>query len=356
MNIQNAILCRRFFSGVAYTAMQSVFFIYLQNNKGFDTSQIATAFSLLVFASQAFSLFAGVWGDRFGRSKMMLLGCLMDAVAYVLLLTTDYYPFLLLATFFFGLGSTLFGTNARALLLSTAADNYQDKAKAQGRFLRIQSLASMSAPLLALPFLHFQLPEMLIGLSCAIEVSMLLFMLVAVKETPCKVRSTPFRFQNIKQVLSKRFVFAHLLLFIPLAMSTSFYIIFPYIFSNLLDNPESIPVAFFINNLIAVLFQARFTRKLDFGVVKLTYIAPLLVITLIVPWFYVIDFLSFMTAYLYLVIFAFVSLFANTAMANMLVKLDKGVNQGLMFGTSKLILAGTTTLVMNIIPIVFLIW
>ncbi|OOF67215.1 MFS transporter [Rodentibacter caecimuris] len=356
MNIQNVILWRRFFSGVAYTAMQSVFFIYLQNNKGFDTAQIASAFSLLVFASQAFSLFAGMWGDRFGRSKIMLVGCLMDSLAYILLITTDDYPLLLLATFFFGFGSTLFGTNARALLLSTAADNYQDKAKAQGRFLRIQSLASMFAPLLALPFLHFQLPEMLIWVSCGIEVSMLIFMLCSVKDTPCKVQAGRFSFNQIKQVLSKRFVFAHLLLFIPLAMSTSFYVIFPYIFSNLLDSPESVPLAFFINNLIAVIFQNRFSRKLDFGVVKLTYIAPLLVITLAVPWFYVIDFLSFATAYIYLVIFAFVSLFANTAMANMLVKLDKGINQGLMFGTSKLILAGTTTLVMNVIPFVFLIW
>ncbi|MCX2961418.1 MFS transporter [Rodentibacter caecimuris] len=356
MNIQNVILWRRFFSGIAYTAMQSVFFIYLQGNKGFDTAQITTAFSLLVFASQVFSLFAGYWGDRFGRSKMMLIGCLMDAIAYILLITTDYYPLLLLTTFFFGLGSTLFGTNARALLLSTAANNYQDKAKAQGKFLRIQSLASMFAPLLALPFLQFQLPEMLIWVSCGIEVAMLIFMLLTVQETSCTVRATRFRLSHIRQVLSKRFVFAHLLLFIPLAMGTSFYIIFPYIFSNLLDNPESIPIAFFINNLIAVLFQSHFSRKLSFGVVKLTYIAPLLVITLIVPWFYVIDFLSFITAYIYLIIFAFVGLFANTALANMLVKLDKGINQGLMFGTSKLILAGTTALVMNIIPVVFLIW
>lgn len=356
MNIQNVILWRRFFSGVAYTAMQSVFFIYLQTNKGFDTAQIASAFSLLVFASQAFSLFAGVWGDRFGRTKIMFLGCVMDALAYILLITTDNYPLLLLATFFFGFGSTLFGTNARALLLSTATNNYQEKAKAQGRFLRIQSLASMFAPLLALPFLHFQLPEMLIWVSCGIEVAMLIFMLFGVQDAPCKVQSSAFQFRQIKRVLSKRFVFTHLLLFIPLAMGTSFYVIFPYIFSNLLDNPESVPIAFFINNLIAVIFQSHFSRKLNFGVVKLTYIAPLLVVTLVVPWFYVIDFLSFATAYFYLVIFAFVSLFANTAMANMLVKLDKGTNQGLMFGTSKLILAATTTLVMNVIPYIFLIW
>lgn len=80
-------------------AMQSVFFIYLQFYKGFETSQIATAFSLLVFTSQAFSLFAGSWGDSFGRYPIMMLGCLLDALAYILLLTTKNYPLLLLATF-----------------------------------------------------------------------------------------------------------------------------------------------------------------------------------------------------------------------------------------------------------------
>lgn len=58
MEIQTVILWRRFFSRLAYTAMQSVFFIYLTKYKGFDTTQITSAFSLLVFTSPAFSLFA----------------------------------------------------------------------------------------------------------------------------------------------------------------------------------------------------------------------------------------------------------------------------------------------------------
>lgn len=38
MEIQKVILWRRFFSGLAYTAMQSVFFIYLTKYKGVDTT------------------------------------------------------------------------------------------------------------------------------------------------------------------------------------------------------------------------------------------------------------------------------------------------------------------------------
>ncbi|VTR50989.1 transport system permease [Actinobacillus pleuropneumoniae] len=66
----------------------------------------------------------------------MMLGCLLDALGYILLLTTNHYGLLLLATFCFGLGSTLFSTNARAFLLSNADDGYASKTKAQGKFLK----------------------------------------------------------------------------------------------------------------------------------------------------------------------------------------------------------------------------
>lgn len=356
MDVQNLILWRKFFSGLAYTAMQSVFFIYLQYYKGFEADQIATAFSLLVFASQAFALFAGSWGDRFGRSAVMLLGCLLDAIAYILILTTHHYGFLLLATFCFGLGSTLFSTNARAFLLSHSADNYASKAHAQGRFLKISSLASMVAPLLALPFIYFRKAEWLIWLSCIIEVAMLIFMLKSTPKSECQnVQKETFHFSQLKEVLNKRFIFAHILLFIPLGMGTAFYVIFPYIFTNLLDRQSLVSVAFFLNNLIAVLLQSYFSRKLNFGVAKLVYIAPVLIILLFLPWFYTLQALSEVTAFVYLIVFAIISLFANTTLANILVKLDKGKNQGLMFGMSKMILAITTAGIMNALPYVFLV-
>lgn len=357
MNTQDMILWRRFFSGLAYTAMQSVFFVYLQYYKGFEADQITSAFSLLVFASQAFSLFAGSWGDRFGRSWVMMLGCILDAAAYILLLTTHSYPFLLLATLFFGLGSTLFSTNARAFLLTHAQDNYASKTRAQGRFLRISSLASMVAPLLSLPFIYYRKAEWLIWLSCAIELTMVAVMAKTLSfKAECEsIQGGRFKFNQLKSVLTKRFLFAHFLLFIPLGLGTAFYVIFPYIFTNLLDRQELVSIAFFINNLIAVLLQSYFSKKINFGIAKLIFISPVLIIFMFLPWFYSLQYLSIYTAFIYLMIFSVISLFANTALANMLVKLDKGENQGLMFGASKMILAVTTTGVMNALPYVFLV-
>ncbi|NBB66413.1 MFS transporter [Mannheimia haemolytica] len=341
-------------------AMQSVFFIYLQFYKGFETSQIATAFSLLVFTSQAFSLFAGSWGDSFGRYPIMMLGCLLDALAYILLLTTKNYPLLLLATFFFGLGSTLFSTNARAFLLANiqdTGDSYQLKTKAQGKFLKVSSLSAMVAPLLTIPFIFYRKAEWLIWISCCIEIIMLFVMFkTAPKTHECaNGQCERFKFGALKGILNEQFIFVHLLLFIPLGLGSAFYIIFPYIFTNLLDKPELVSVSFFVNNLIAVLLQSDFSRKLNLTVHKLIYIAPILIILQIMPWFYALQWLSTITAFLYLVIFATITVYANTALSNMLVKLDNGKNQGLMFGSSKLILAITTLGVMNVLPYIFLI-
>lgn len=356
MNMQGMILWRRFFSGLAYTAMQSVFFIYLQHYKGFESAQIATAFSVLVFTSQAMALPAGYLGDRYGRTLIMTLGCLLDSLAYIFLLGSEQYGSMMLATFCFGFGSTLFSTNARAFMISnTENDNYSSKTQAQGKFLKISSLASMTAPLLALPFIHYQHADWLIWTSCAIELTMLLFMLKVVPKSDLRYASEPIRWADIKAVLSKRFIFAHILLFIPLGLGSSFYVIFPYIFTNMLDNNELIPIAFFLNNLIGVLLQSSLSKKVNFGVSKLVFISPFLLILLVVSWFMALNHISVITAFIYLVIFALVSLFTSTALANLLVRVEKAGRQGLLFGMSKLILSMTTALIMNIVPYIFLV-
>ncbi|ASU15381.1 Multidrug resistance protein MdtH [Actinobacillus pleuropneumoniae] len=86
--------------------MQTVFFIYLQK-KGLSNSEIAFSLSLLFFCNQALAILAGIWGDRYGLAKMMLLGCLLDVLAYIFFLSADNYGLLLLATTCFGLGSCL---------------------------------------------------------------------------------------------------------------------------------------------------------------------------------------------------------------------------------------------------------
>ena len=80
--------------------MQTVFFIYLQER--IKQQRNCLSLSLLFFCNQALAILAGIWGDRFGPGKMMLLGCFLDVIAYIFFLSADNYILLLIATTCFG--------------------------------------------------------------------------------------------------------------------------------------------------------------------------------------------------------------------------------------------------------------
>lgn len=354
MSLEKLLLWRRFISTLAYFALQSVFFVYLQG-KGLSNAQIAFSLSLLFFCSQSLAIFAGILGDRYGLAKIMLLGCLLDVIAYGFFLSAENYWVLLIATACFGVGSCLFSTNARACLLALAGEEYATKTRLQGKFLRVTSFSSMSAPLLAIPFISFGKVESLIWLCFALEATLFLFMAKPFYQMENATHLVKFRWGQIREIITKEFLTAHLWLFIPLSVASSFFVIFPYLFDNLLKMPEHTPIALFINGLMTVSLQATFSKHINLTPRQLRWIAPILAVGIVVPWFLTLKFLSPITAYLYLVIFTLIEVYALTAMANLLVKFDNGKNRGFIFGSSRLILSVLTMLVMNLIPQVFLI-
>lgn len=354
MQLQNLLLTRRFFSTLAFFSMQTVFFIYLQG-KGLSNSEIAFSLSLLFFCNQALAIVAGIWGDRYGLAKMMLLGCFLDVLAYIFFLSADNYWLLLLATTCFGLGSCLFGTNAKACLLALAGEQYAEKTRLQGKYLKVTSMSSMFAPLLVIPFIRFEHIEWLIWLCFAMEAVLFALMVKPFYQIQTVQTLVKFRFAQIREIITKEFLFVHLMLFIPLSIATSFFVIFPFLFDNKLGMPEHSPIALFVNGLLTVLLQSYFSRKINLTAAQTRWVAPLLAVGIIVPWFLTLHFLSVYTAYAYLVIFTIIEVYALTAMANLLVKFDNGTNRGFIFGASRLLLAIATVGVMNLIPHLFLI-
>ena len=71
-------------------------------------------------------------------------------------------------------------------------------------------------------------------------------------------------------------------------------------------------------------------------------------------WFITLKYISVVSAYIYLVIFTVIEVYALTAMANLLVKFDNGTNRGFIFGSSRLLLSIATVIVMNLVPHLFL--
>ena len=72
------------------------------------------------------------------------------------------------------------------------------------------------------------------------------------------------------------------------------------------------------------------------------------------PWFVGAVIVCLISAYIYLVIFTVIEVYALTAMANLLVKFDNGTNRGFIFGSSRLLLSIATVIVMNLVPHLFL--
>ena len=72
-----------------------------------------------------------------------------------------------------------------------------------------------------------------------------------------------FRFAQIKEIITKEFLLVHLMLFIPLSIATSFFVIFPFLFDNKLGVPEHSPIALFVNGLLTVSLQSYFSRKIN---------------------------------------------------------------------------------------------
>ncbi|WGE89235.1 MFS transporter [Actinobacillus arthritidis] len=354
MNLQKLLLIRRFFSTLAFFSMQTVFFIYLQK-KGLSNSEIAFSLSLLFFCNQALAILAGIWGDRYGLAKMMLLGCLLDVLAYIFFLSADNYGLLLLATTCFGLGSCLFGTNAKACLLALAGDEYSEKTRLQGKYLKVTSMSSMFAPLLVIPFIKLEQIELLIWVCFAMEAMLFALMIKPFYQIQTLQTLVKFRFEQIREIITKEFLFVHLMLFIPLSIATSFFVIFPFLFDNKLSAPEHSPIALFVNGLMTVSLQSYFSRKINLTAKQTVWVAPLLAMGIIVPWFITLHYISLCSAYVYLVIFTVIEVYALTAMANLLVKFDNGTNRGFIFGASRLLLSIATVVVMNLIPHLFLV-
>ena len=353
MNLQKLLLTRRFFSTLAFFSMQTVFFIYLQG-KGLSNSEIAFPLSLLFFCNQALAILAGIWGDHFGLAKMMLLGCFLDVIAYIFFLSADNYILLLIATTCFGLGSCLFGTNAKACLLVLAGEEYKEKTRLQGKYLKVTSMSSMFAPLLVIPFIKYNHIEWLIWVCFAMEAVLFALMVKPFYQIQTLQTLVKFRFAQIKEIITKEFLLVHLMLFIPLSIATSFFVIFPFLFDNKLGMPEHSPIALFVNGLLTVSLQSYFSRKINLTIKQTLGVAPILAVGIILPWFITLKYISLVSAYTYLVIFTVIEVYALTAMANLLVKFDNGTNRGFIFGSSRLLLSIATVIVMNLVPHLFL--
>ena len=101
--------------------------------------------------------------------------------------------------------------------------------------------------------------------------------------------------------------------------------------------------------LVGILSAGTSWNKLT-GSMRTFRIPSLFIFTLDIT----LKYISVVSAYIYLVIFTVIEVYALTAMANLLVKFDNGTNRGFIFGVARLLLSIATVIVMNLVPHLFL--
>ena len=119
----------------------------------------------------------------------------------------------------------------------------------------------MFAPLLVIPFIKYNHIESLIWVCFAMEAVLFALMVKPFYQIQTLQTLVKFRFAQIKEIITKEFLFVHLMLFIPLSIATSFFVIFPFLFDNKLGMPEHSPIALFCKWFVDCVITKLFFSK-----------------------------------------------------------------------------------------------
>jgi MFS family permease len=346
------ILIRRGVSSFTYATIGSFLYIYYERVVHLSIEQIGMLFASLLAVNQCFSLISGIVGDRFGAGKIMILGCTIDALSYVLLVLTQNFLMAMVSMIGIAVGGSLFSTNARAVLLELSEGDVERGSYLQGQFLMYSNLGAFLAPILAYVIIHKDAYALGIWFCAATEILLLILLITNKQLRAFKFTSAKkISFSLISQTLTKQFLKLHFLAMIPCAISSTFPILVPFIFGTTLNKPEHVSIAFFINGLLLVLLQnwASSTFLLRKWTGPALYLCALLMVvsvaaSVVSP--------SMVTGYLTLVIFTLGQLICATLVSNALVTLDRKENRALTYGVSKMFFAVTSSFLLNRAPVI----
>ena len=64
-----------------------------------------------------------------------------------------------------------------------------------------------------------------------------------------------------------------------------------------------------MNGLLTVSLQSYFSRKINLTIKQTLWVAPILAVGIILPWFITLKYISLLSAYIYLVIFTVIEVY-----------------------------------------------
>ena len=349
--IQAIIISRRLISSITYAAFLGIFYLYAQGIH-ISITLIPMMFSVLLLTNQGFALPAGMLGDRFGTHRLMLIGCAIDVLSYLILCLSSNVYLLTLGVVGLGLGGCIFSTNARAVLVMLS-ENSKITIISQGAFLRATNLGTVLGSLLALCFIWLSALYTLLIMCLILELLLCLFMLVKTPSFSChqKVNKKPDPTETWSGILNINFIKLHLFFCIPFALVAAFPVIFPYFFSTLLHSPEQVAMAQFFNGVLLVAIQQYVSQKMQLPLSEARWLFIACSTVLILLLSAVRLYPSIGSVYAFLIVFTILESLVITQFTNLLTLMGNLQNKSTTFGASKAILAISTPIIINFLPV-----
>ncbi len=104
------------------TFMLTPFLALYMSTKDFPATQIGIVLTSSLIFQQGLTFFGGLFGDRFGYKKIMLIGIVIRILGYVLFVYSNTLLTLVLASSFVGIGGALITPSTKASLATTEED------------------------------------------------------------------------------------------------------------------------------------------------------------------------------------------------------------------------------------------
>lgn len=254
-----SLLIYTFFMVIGFTMVMPLVAVHFVDRIGMAAAAVGLALAVRQLAQQGLAIFGGLWSDRAGPRRMIVLGVLLRAAGFGALAFAHDLPSLLLAMIVSALGGALFEAPYQAAIASlTTAEN---RARYYSLSNTVSGIATTLGPLVGVALLRFDFQVV----SLAAGACFALNALIAMKLPHIEAGGTDNGFKaSFNLVLRDRsFVLMTLLMMAYWFVSVQMNITFPLLVMRLTGSETGIGIMFALSAGMSIILQYPLVRWLE---------------------------------------------------------------------------------------------
>lgn len=255
------------FNGFSFNLGFYMLLPYLANHLqslGYSSGYIGLIIGLRVLSQQGLFLVGGTLGDRFGYKLLILIGCAVRILGFLLLAVGSHFAAIVLGAFFTGFAGALFTPSSQAYLSAEYLDDRE-----RNRVFALQNLATeagmLIGPLLGLGMLSLSFASL--GISAASLFGLLLVLqwryLPKNAQSPQAHTGQPFWLDWWQMLLNKPFVSFVLAASAYQVLFHQLYLSIPHQVQHQTGDPSVITSLFIVSSLMGVLLQVPISHWVE---------------------------------------------------------------------------------------------